>query len=134
MIRYKPASSVVAVRAPSMRAGLLASTVTPGSTAPVVSLTTPAIALCASAAVGASSTNANADANRIFLPARLMWPPTENARRVEVFGIGDLGLTQARHQTLNPESRIPTRRQLMARVYALLRWVSSRKEGLKFEA
>ena len=42
-----------------MRAGLAASTVTPGSTAPDVSLTTPAIPLavpcCADAAPGSSS-------------------------------------------------------------------------------
>jgi hypothetical protein len=44
-IRYWPDSFVMAVRAFSMSAGLLASTVTPGNTAPLVSLTTPAIAL-----------------------------------------------------------------------------------------
>ena len=44
-MRYNPASLVVTVLEPSMSAGLLASTVTPGRTAPVVSFTTPAIAL-----------------------------------------------------------------------------------------
>jgi hypothetical protein len=38
-----PIASVVAVRVPWMRAGLAASTVTPASTAPESSLTTPAI-------------------------------------------------------------------------------------------
>src|SRR5688572_31855287 len=47
MIRYCPAPSVTAVRVFSIRAGLLASTVTPGTTAPVVSLTAPAITLWA---------------------------------------------------------------------------------------
>src|ERR671937_875454 len=42
-IRYCPSPSVTAVRTFSMSAGLAASTVTPGSTAPVVSLTTPAM-------------------------------------------------------------------------------------------
>ena len=52
MMRYSPFASVMTVLAFSISAGLLASTVTPGSTAPVVSLTTPAIALCASALPG----------------------------------------------------------------------------------
>src|SRR5262245_42223523 len=56
MMRYRPAASVMAVRARSMRAGLLASTVTPGSTAPVASLTTPAMAVCADAGRGANRT------------------------------------------------------------------------------
>src|SRR6266446_9198381 len=41
-----------------MSAGLLASTVTPGSTAPEVSLTTPAITACARAPVGMRIINA----------------------------------------------------------------------------
>src|SRR5262245_4285448 len=44
-ILYWPCPSVVAVRTFSISAGLEASTVTPGSTAPVVSRTTPAIPL-----------------------------------------------------------------------------------------
>ena len=45
---------VMVVRVPSISAGLAASTVTPGSTAPEASRTTPAmpLALCASAASG----------------------------------------------------------------------------------
>src|SRR6185503_8310985 len=58
MIRYSPLLSVVTLLAPSMRAGLLASTVTPGSTAPVASLTTPAIALCALALPGENASRA----------------------------------------------------------------------------
>ena len=45
MILYCPWLSVIAVRTRSISAGLLASTVTPGRTAPVVSRTTPAIAV-----------------------------------------------------------------------------------------
>jgi plasmid replication initiation protein len=41
-----------------MRAGLVASTVTPGNTAPVVSRTTPAIELCADAHPGAKNNHA----------------------------------------------------------------------------
>src|SRR4029453_8057265 len=56
---YLPSLSVTAVRVLSIRAGLVASTVTPGSTAPDASLTRPAIPLavacCATAAGGASS-------------------------------------------------------------------------------
>jgi hypothetical protein len=43
---------VTAARVFSMRTGLLASTVTPGRTAPLVSRTTPLNALCALAAAG----------------------------------------------------------------------------------
>ena len=49
------------VRTVSMSAGLLASTVTPGITAPVVSLTTPAIPLaCANAVAGKTIAHAHA--------------------------------------------------------------------------
>src|SRR6185503_10617864 len=40
-MRYRPAPSVVAVRTFSISAGLAASTVTPGRTAPELSVTTP---------------------------------------------------------------------------------------------
>src|SRR5437867_10508089 len=52
MIRYWPAPSVVTVRVFSISTGLDASTVTPGSTAPDVSLTTPAIEPWAEARAG----------------------------------------------------------------------------------
>ena len=53
-MRYTPAESVTAVRTFSMRAGLDASTVTPGITAPLVSFTWPpmALPLCAAARAG----------------------------------------------------------------------------------
>src|SRR5262245_33367070 len=44
MILYRPCPSVTAVRTFSIKAGLATSTVTPGTTAPDVSRTTPAIA------------------------------------------------------------------------------------------
>src|SRR5215470_2753139 len=40
-MRYSPRSSDTAVRDPSIKTGLVASTVTPGSTAPEESVTTP---------------------------------------------------------------------------------------------
>ena len=49
---YRPSPSVTAARVFSMSTGLLASTVTPGSTAPLVSRTMPLKALCALAAAG----------------------------------------------------------------------------------
>src|SRR5437762_4398520 len=58
-----------------MRAGLATSTVTPGSTAPVASLTTPAIALCANAAPGANTSHARA--MNIKLAVRFMRPPPD---------------------------------------------------------
>src|SRR5580765_3894159 len=51
-MRYCPAPSVTAVRTFSMRAGLDASTVTPGSTAPDSSLTVPVRVPCANARDG----------------------------------------------------------------------------------
>src|SRR4051794_31008173 len=54
-MRYPPLASVTTERVFSMRTGLAASTVTPGSTAPVASLTTPVNVLCACAAAGTSS-------------------------------------------------------------------------------
>ena len=57
-----PAASVTAVRDPSMRAGLAASTVTPGRTPPDESFTTPAMPLpiCASAGTAHPSATTNA--------------------------------------------------------------------------
>ncbi len=51
-MRYCPVASVVAVRIFSISTGLEASTVTPGSTAPDVSLTVPARVTWAHAALG----------------------------------------------------------------------------------
>src|SRR5437762_3559905 len=65
---YTPAPSVTTVRDFSISAGLEASTLTPGSTAPEASLTTPEILACpcAFAIVGTSTTqtNTNATASR----------------------------------------------------------------------
>ena len=55
-ISYRPAPSVTVVRTPSMSAGLVVSTVTPGSTPPVSSVTSPAmLPVWARAAAGAAS-------------------------------------------------------------------------------
>src|SRR5262245_12706574 len=56
-----------------MSAGLDASTVTPGSTAPDASLTTPLIVACAEATTGSNSTNPNA---KITLPILSTFPPS----------------------------------------------------------
>src|SRR5215831_19208256 len=58
-MRYWPVPSATAVRVFSMRAGLATSTVTPGSTAPDVSFTTPVIDACANASVGNRTRQAN---------------------------------------------------------------------------
>ena len=55
-MRYCPVPSVIAVRVFSIRTGLATSTLTPGSTPPEASLTRPAIAACAKALVGTTST------------------------------------------------------------------------------
>src|SRR5258706_8283260 len=60
-IWYRPDASVIAERVFSINAGLDAWTVTPGSTAPELSLTVPVMALvCACATPGATARNANA--------------------------------------------------------------------------
>src|SRR5262245_55149705 len=56
-MRYCPLPSVIAVRAFSIRAGLDASTVTPGSTASDASRTTPARVACANAIAGLRNRN-----------------------------------------------------------------------------
>src|SRR4051794_29547602 len=54
-MRNRPFASVTAVRTFSIRTGLAASTVTPGSTAPDVSFTVPEIDACAEAIDGRNS-------------------------------------------------------------------------------
>src|SRR5262245_46332661 len=56
MIWYWPVPSVTAERTRSMSVGLATSTVTPGSTAPDVSVTTPAIDACACTIAGDPAT------------------------------------------------------------------------------
>src|SRR5437763_2547799 len=58
--RYAPVESVMAERVFSMRTGLAASTVTPGSTAPAASFTIPVRELCACAAAGSRHKSRNA--------------------------------------------------------------------------
>ena len=58
-MRYWPLPSVVADRTFSISAGLAASTVTPGSTAPDGSLTMPVIDACAQAIDGRDKTTSN---------------------------------------------------------------------------
>src|SRR5262245_53564352 len=61
MMVYRPSSFVTAVLDFSISAGLEASTVAPGSTAPVVSLTTPAMpVVCAETSTSARKATANA--------------------------------------------------------------------------
>jgi len=67
---YRPAPAVIAVRVFSISAGLAASTVTPGSTAPDESCTSPEILACAEANAGrqrmpAAITRSSALARRI---------------------------------------------------------------------
>src|SRR3954453_7580833 len=78
MSLYWPLASVVAIRVFSINAGLEASTVTPGRTAPEESFTTPAIALCAEAgrciAINAPSTSTVVSRIVRILPPRVKAP------------------------------------------------------------
>src|SRR3954462_547511 len=82
-ILYAPLASVVTDRTFSINAGLLASTVTPGSTAPVASLTTPANALCACAVAG-SARYTSAATNTIAIRLLVM-PVPPQSRKVPAF-------------------------------------------------
>lgn len=63
----------MAVRTFSINTGLAASTVTPGSTAPDVSLATPAIDACASATAGVKSVHESTRAT--FVNTRIVISP-----------------------------------------------------------
>src|SRR5262245_43778871 len=71
-IAYWPVPSVTPVRTFSINAGLAASTVTPGSTAPETSLTTPLMVACAEATTGSQQTNPNAAATLPILSTALL--------------------------------------------------------------
>src|SRR5258705_8034046 len=73
-MRYWPPPSVTTDRAFSMSAGLEASTVTPGSTAPEASFTTPVMEACANAAEGIR--RASSTATRQRAANRPMTPPS----------------------------------------------------------
>src|SRR5688572_33427893 len=88
-MRKLPVPSVITDRTFSISAGLAASTVTPGSTAPDVSLTTPPMEACAYAAPGTSTRQAIA--NRIPFKARirfLSFAPPRQPGRVRALGHG----------------------------------------------
>src|SRR5689334_6630392 len=78
-IRYTPASSVTAERTFSMSAGLDASTVTPGSTAPDESLTTPVIDAWAYADAGKIKRQVNPNNNPFNTRISSPWYLSSNA-------------------------------------------------------
>src|SRR5262245_28095152 len=80
MILYWPSESVTPVRLFSISAGLAASTVTPGRTAPLVSLTTPAIALCAVARAGSATIDDTNMRIRAVRGQADMLPPSNTTR------------------------------------------------------
>src|SRR6185295_3847308 len=95
---YRPSLSVTTLRVFSIRAGLDASTVTPGSTAPDVSLTTPAMPLAdacwADAMFGRSRTPVTRHA-RTPLLVRPIWPLLHLIRvssRLRVYTGGNQGV------------------------------------------
>src|SRR5262245_45136000 len=74
MRRYAPLPSVTVDFDFSMRAGLDASTVTPGSTAPVSSLTTPVNTLCPNTVPGIRPTTASARSMTPHMPVLCLTP------------------------------------------------------------
>src|SRR5438093_13596388 len=80
-MEYRPAPSVTADRTFSISAGLETSTVTPGSTAPDVSLTVPAMLLvCADAAAGSSVRSATPPRIRVNVRMPLLPPEVPISR------------------------------------------------------
>src|SRR5688572_21586180 len=106
MILYWPAPSVTTDRTFSINAGLAASTVTPGRTAPDVSLTTPAMDACAYAAAGSRTRHAIANETR-FKPRM--------CRLLAQNGAGTSGWTSTRancifgSQEINPVNTVAVR-------------------------
>src|SRR5258705_10590709 len=100
-MRYWPASFVVTDRTFSISAGLDASTLTPGSTAPDVSRTTPVIDACAYKSEGMmrSPMEAQAGCSRCIRPPHVTWVyacADSNAPWDLDVGIWDLGVFSAR--------------------------------------
>src|SRR5688500_10112756 len=68
MILYCPLPSVTTLRTFSINAGLAASTVTPGSTAPDESRTTPSMDACANEIAGTAAIRTTATSNALRMP------------------------------------------------------------------
>src|SRR5207247_5099934 len=101
-IVYWPRASVSTARDFSIGTGLLASTVTPGRTAPEVSFAAPAMALCAAAGAGsANHTRATSDASETL---RRMFPSL--LERVEPNGTPTAPHHTA-HQHALPNTQVP---------------------------
>jgi hypothetical protein len=77
-MRYSPALSVTAERTFSINAGLAASTVTPGATAPEESRTTPVRDACASVLLGIISNRTSMAKH--FAVMRMEETPSEQSR------------------------------------------------------
>src|SRR5439155_14251365 len=96
------------VRAFSISAGLTASTVAPGNTAPVESLTIPAMTLCACAAAGASTRLANAAATEPATILQRIHPPVKcNDHATAV--------SSSRHEDGDRHDSSPNEQQIMLR-------------------
>src|SRR5947208_15235935 len=85
MIRYCPLPSVMAVRVFSMSAGLAASTVTPGSTAPDGSLTVPVREACANTVAGRrKTTRIDRHFAKVRIPPVLLNPEDRTSHSCEL--------------------------------------------------
>ena len=101
---YRPFSSVTIVRTFSMSAGLVASTVTPGSTPPLASRTVPENPLCAEASA-AASTQQTTGCRRAFAKTLQFIRNTSRAERLP----GDTGPRP--HQRCSPGRRFQADRR-----------------------
>src|SRR5687767_5674540 len=110
-IAYWPELLVTAVRVFSISAGLDASTVTPGSSAPLVSRTVPAMELWAEAATGRAAVHVNAmristTRERMFVSSVEARGPGDNARKIPA---GDVSYRPVgRYTSTSPSTRQPS--------------------------
>src|SRR6478735_9090673 len=96
-MRYRPFSSVIADFTFSISTGLAASTVTPGITAPDVSLTVPVNALWARATAGTRTRLASTSKNVLAINFRaIMFPQSANHRARSDQPLRDLAHGRAR--------------------------------------
>src|SRR6267142_1338971 len=115
-ILYWPCASVTTVLTFSISAGLAASTVTPGSTAPEESLTAPTMDACAKAEIGASSTHtSNADpVASLSIMVPLCHRELFQSRREQTLGHVDLFRVVFERRRIGQRHRLRLRGQLRA--------------------
>src|SRR5688572_24583262 len=105
-MRYAPSPSLTAALTFSIRTGLAASTVTPGMAAPLVSLTTPVIALWANAVPDSADIHAH-NAMKAKRPVAVVISYLLNASRASPRRANDREVVCQRLSAHNPPRTVP---------------------------